>query len=81
MKNKLKTFIALASVAILTGCTCVHTHVPGRVLNHGPHPDGVDTFFCILDDILFPTPPQVVVVPAPEPVVVAPAPAPVRDCI
>ena len=76
MRSKIRFAVpAILSAVVLTGCTCVNTHVPGRYIDHGAQPTGVDVFFCILDYILFPPQPQGYVV-APEPVVVA-APAPV----
>ena len=72
----MKTFkILTAAMAgcILTGCTCYNTHVPGRHIDHGPNPGGIDIFFCNLDYILFP--PEQGYVVAPAPVVVEPAPA------
>ena len=66
MKQLIKYFIAPVLGCVLAGCTCYSTHVPGRVVNHGKNPNGIDVFFCNLDYILFP-PEQVHVVPPPAP--------------
>ena len=72
MKNKLKITVIAAAGCVLTGCTCVSTHVPGRRIDHGPNPGGIDRFFCNLDYILFPPEQGYVVAPPPPP---PPAPA------
>ena len=70
MKNKIQTIAMALTGCILAGCTCYSTHVPGRHINHGQNPGGIDMFFCNLDYILFP-PEQGYVVAEPAPVVVA----------
>lgn len=72
VKNKLKLMVFAAAGCFLAGCTCVGTHVPGRHIDHGPNPGGIDRFFCNLDYILFPPEQGYVVAPPPPP---PPAPA------
>jgi len=55
MLSKLKILaLAAAAAVIISGCTCVQTHVPGRAIDHGPYPDEIDVIFCHLDYLLFP---------------------------
>ena len=75
VKSEFKILSAALIGCALAGCTCVSTHVPGRVIDHGANPGGIDRFLCNLDYILFPPQQEVYVVPAPavaQPVVVIP---------
>ena len=72
MNNKSKAVLAVLAGCILSGCTCYNTHVPGRRVDHGPNPGGIDMFFCNLDYVLFPPEQGYVVTPA-QVVVAAPA--------
>ncbi|MBE6356438.1 MAG: hypothetical protein E7058_04915 [Lentisphaerae bacterium] len=56
-KKTLLPFFATVIAAVAAGCSCAHTHVPGRVVDHPPVPDGTDVFFCLLDYALFAPPP------------------------
>lgn len=64
MNNKSKAALAVLAGCILSGCTCYNTHVPGRRVDHGPNPGGIDMFFCNLDYVLFPPEQGYVVTPA-----------------
>ena len=64
MNNKSKAVLAVLAGCILSGCTCYNTHVPGRRVDHGPNPGGIDMFFCNLDYVLFPPEQGYVVTPA-----------------
>ncbi len=75
MKNKVKILLTALTGCFLAGCTCYNTHVPGRHIDHGENPGGIDRFFCNLDYILFP--PEQGYVVAPAPAVAVPPPAPV----
>ena len=75
MKNKVKILLIALTGCFLAGCTCYNTHVPGRHIDHGENPGGIDRFFCNLDYILFPPEQGYVVAPAPT-VVVQPPPPP-----
>ena len=67
VKNKFKITLIAATGSILAGCTCVGTHIPGRHIDHGKNPDGIDRFFCNLDYILFPPKRGYVAAPPPPP--------------
>ena len=71
MKHKVKFLSIALTGCFLAGCTCYNTHVPGRHIDHGENPGGIDRFFCNLDYILFPPEQGYIVAPPPEPVVVA----------
>ena len=75
MKNKVQILLIALTGCFLAGCTCYNTHVPGRHIDHGENPGGIDRFFCNLDYILFPPQQGYVVAPAPT-VVVQPPPPP-----
>ena len=64
MNNKSKAVLTVLAGCILSGCTCYNTHVPGRRVDHGPNPGGIDMFFCNLDYVLFPPEQGYVVTPA-----------------
>ena len=72
MKHKVKFLSIALTGCFLAGCTCYNTHVPGRHIDHGENPGGIDRFFCNLDYILFPPEQGYIVAPPPEPVVVQP---------
>ena len=48
MKNKVKFLSIALTGCFLAGCTCYNTHVPGRHIDHGENPGGIDRFFCNL---------------------------------
>ena len=75
MKHKVKFLSIALTGCFLAGCTCYNTHVPGRHIDHGENPGGIDRFFCNLDYILFPPEQGYVVAPAPA-VIVQPPPPP-----